>query len=109
MSFFNAIVIISSLSFLFYGLHCLNSDYMKLEFKRYGLEKFRVLTGLLEVSGGLGLLIGLKFEFILKLAALGLGLLMLAGIVVRIKIKDQPLQILPAFTLFLVNFFILIF
>jgi hypothetical protein len=102
------LIIISSLSFLFYGAHCLKSDYMKLEFKRYGLEKFRTLTGVLEILGGLGLLIGLEYKFILQFSSLGLCLLMLSGLVVRIKIKDRFTQILPALILFLFNFYIFI-
>ncbi len=106
MNFFNLVVIISSLSFLIYGGLCVTSDNLKLEFKRYGLEKFRLLTGLLEICGGLGLLIGLKFKTILQPAALGLSLMMLAALIVRVKIKDRPLQALPALILFFINLFI---
>lgn len=81
---------------------------MKLEFKRYGLEKFRTLTGVLEILGGLGLLIGLEYKLILQLSSLGLCLLMLSGLVVRIKIKDPFVQTLPALILFLVNLYIFI-
>lgn len=80
---------------------------MKIEFKRYSLEKLRIVTGFLEILGGLGLLIGLEYTFILKLAALGLAMMMIAALFVRIKIKDSPLQSVPALTLLLINLFIL--
>ena len=106
MSLTYSVILFSSISFLFYGIHCLKSDFMKQEFKRYGLEKFRTLTGVLEILGGLGLLVGLEFNLILKFSSLGLALLMLAGLIVRIKIQDPLIQTLPALTLFMVNLFI---
>ena len=38
---------------------------MKNEFKRFGLEKMGLTTVVLEIIGALGLLFGLKFNFIL--------------------------------------------
>ena len=38
---------------------------MKSEFKRFGLEKFGTITAILEIMGGVGLVIGLKFNEIL--------------------------------------------
>lgn len=109
MSLITLVVIISSLSFLFYGIHCLKSDYMKQEFKRYGLENFRVLTGVLQILGSLGLLAGLEYKLILQLSSLGLAILMFSGLVVRIKIKDRLIQTLPALILLLVNSILLIY
>jgi len=48
-------------AFAIYGAQCLFSASMQAEFIRFGLERFRVLTGILEVLGGVGLLVGLKW------------------------------------------------
>ena len=40
---------------------------MKSEFKRFGLEKMGLTTVVLEIMGALGLLVGLKFYFILMI------------------------------------------
>jgi hypothetical protein len=79
---------------------------MKEEFDRYGLSRFQKLTGLLEVLGALGLLLGLKFKILLTISSSGLALLMLLGFGVRIKIKDSFIQSFPAFFYMLLNFFI---
>ena len=80
---------------------------MKLEFKRYGLAQFRVLTGSLEIIGAAGLLVGLFFNPLLIAAAAGLSLLMLLGFATRLVIKDPFWQCLPSFIFLLVNLYIL--
>jgi uncharacterized membrane protein YphA (DoxX/SURF4 family) len=81
-------VLISGVSFIIYGSLFFLSPPMRNEFKRFGLEKFATLTGILELLGGLGMLVGLKFNFILLISSGGLALLMLLGFGVRLKIKD---------------------
>lgn len=70
---------------------------MRTEFDRYGLARFRSLTGVLEILGAVGVLIGLTVPTIGFLAAAGLSLLMLGGFAVRLRIKDSFLQTLPSF------------
>lgn len=106
MSLLNFLVLLSGIVFLFYGVVCCFSQQMKNEFIRFGLPKFAVLTGVLEIMGGLGMLIGLKIPFILVISSGGLGLLMLLGVGVRIKVKDSILLSTPAFVLMLLNFYI---
>ncbi len=101
------LILISALTFIFYGLVCLLTDHMKLEFGRYGLSQFRKLTGTLELLGGIGILVGLYFTPLLVISSGGLALLMLLGIIVRLKIKDQFLAILPALILMIINLKIL--
>ena len=79
---------------------------MKNEFKRFGLEKIGLATVLLEIIGALGLLVGLKFYFFLMISSLGLALLMLAGLIVRIKLKDSIWISLPALFYMLLNTYI---
>jgi len=94
-------------AFVAYGLSCLRSESMKAEFRRFGLERLRVLTGVLEVLGGLGLLVGLVWPPAMWLSSGGLALLMMLGVGVRVRVKDSLLQTLPALVLMLVNGFIL--
>jgi hypothetical protein len=101
----NIVQLTSAFAFIGYGIACLTTSHMKQEFERYGLQRFRLLTGLLEIAGGTGLLIGLfsSTPFLSLLASLGLALLMICGIGVRLKIKDSFLQCLPAIILLVVN------
>lgn len=98
--------LISSLSFLAYAFSYFNGPHMKNEFKRFGLEKIGLTTVLLEIIGALGLLVGLKFYFILMISSLGLALLMFVGLIVRIKLKDSIWISLPAFFYMALNTYI---
>lgn len=102
-----ALIYISGLTFILYGLLCLMTSHMKAEFQRYGLSNFRQLTGALELLGGIGLLSGLIYTPLLIFSSAGLSLLMLLGTIIRIKVKDRPFEILPAFSLMLINAYIL--
>jgi len=79
---------------------------MKNEFKRFGLEKLGLTIVLLQILGAIGLLVGLKFNFILIISSLGLALLMFAGVIIRIKVKDSLWISLPAFLYMVLNAFI---
>ncbi len=98
--------LISSLSFFAYAFSYFNTPHMKNEFKRFGLEKMGLTTVLLEITGALGLLVGLKFNFILMISSLGLALLMLTGLIVRIKLKDNIWSSLPALFYMVLNAYI---
>ena len=98
--------LISSFSFFAYAFSYFRTPHMKNEFKRFGLEKIGFTTILLEIIGALGLLVGLKFYFFLALSSLGLALLMLAGLIVRIKLKDSIWISLPAFFYMVLNTYI---
>ena len=100
------LIIISSLSFLSYGITHFTSSKMKDEFKRFGLEKFGIMTAILELIGAVGLLVGLMFNAVLLISSGGLSLLMFLGIVVRIKVKDGFIVLLPALIFMLLNMLI---
>lgn len=102
LGFFNAFC------FLFYGASCLFSEKMKLEFDRFQLtNQHRKLTGILQLTGAIGLIIGLLNSGVLAmLASAGLSLLMFLGVGVRIRIKDPIKDTLPAAFFALLNFFI---
>lgn len=100
---------LSIVAFLFYGSSCLLSDGMAMEFERFGLSRFRRLTGALEVLGALGLAAGYFYRPLTVAAAAGLTLLMVLGVLTRLRIRDPLVEILPAFTLLLVNLYILLY
>jgi|TARA_B110000259_G_C13822194_1_gene325157 hypothetical protein len=89
-------ILISSLSFFAYAISYFTSPHMKKEFKRFGLEKIGLLTIILEFIGATGLIVGLKFNPILTISSFGLALLMIFGLIVRIKLKDSVWISLPA-------------
>lgn len=100
------LILISSLSFLGYGIAYFTSPKMKSEFIRFGLSKYGTLTAILEIVGALGLLVGLKYNAILLISSGGLALLMFLGVVVRLKIKDGLLASSPAMFYFGLNLYI---
>ncbi len=83
---------------------------MKNEFIRYGYDRQRALTGYLQLLGGLGLLIGYWVSpWLAGSAAAGLGLMMVFGFGVRLKIKDSFLASSPAFLYAVLNIYLCIF
>jgi len=108
MNLFYICILFSSFSFLFYGVSYFITPNMKNEFKRFKLEKLGLLTIVLEIIGALGLLIGLWYLPLLLLSSGGLALLMLLGLIVRIKLKDSLWITLPAFFFMILNTYILL-
>ena len=97
----------SSLAFIYFGVNCFYSEFIISEFNRYELPKFRKITGFLQLLGAAGLLIGLYFNpLLLLLASTGLCVLMLAGFIVRLKIKDNFIKSSPSFIFAAVNLII---
>ena len=106
MRFLDSLILISSLSFLAYGINWFISPHMKSEFKRFGLEKFGLLTVVLEIGGALGLLAGLYINSILLIASGGLALLMFLGFLTRLRVKDSLWVSLPALFYLVLNSYI---
>jgi hypothetical protein len=100
----NAVLIVfSALSFMGFGASCIWSPYMKREFERYHLGTWRPLVGALQLAAAAGLLAGLSQPWMGRAAAAGLAAMMLAGVGVRIKIKDTVPQMIPALFYMLLN------
>ena len=78
---------------------------MKSEFYRFGLTDIqRKITGVSQVLGGLGFILGYFIDIRISiLSAIGLSILMLAGFVTRLKIKDPIAETLPSFLFMLLN------
>lgn len=100
------IVFSSGAVFIYYGLLCLTTNHMVVEFKRYRLSGFRRIVGVLELLGGLGLILGFYYPILSIFASAGLTVLMCLGTIVRLKTKDPLWEIIPAFTLMLLNGYI---
>jgi hypothetical protein len=100
------LVLFTAFSFLYYGLACLISPRLRIEFERFGLPEYRMLTGFLQLLGSLGIILGLIFPLLGTLASAGLTLLMVAGFITRIKIKDTFIETLPSFFFMLINGYI---
>jgi uncharacterized membrane protein YphA (DoxX/SURF4 family) len=97
------LALLSGGAFIVYGIGCLTAPSMATDFERFGLERLRVFTGVLEVMGGLGLVVGLWSPPVLAAAAAGLTLLMVGAIGARLRQGDGVLLSLPAALLLLVN------
>lgn len=103
---FSALVLFTSISFLCYGVSCLLTSRMQQEFHRFGLARYRCLTGVLQLVGAMGVLAGLALPALGCVAAAGLALLMLLGFGVRLKIRDGLVQSSPALFYLGVNLYL---
>lgn len=101
------LIFLTAITFIIYGILCLCTDHMKVEFKRYGVSKFRSLTGALELLGGVGLIVGSFYRPVLYFSSSGLAVLMFLGVLIRLKTKDPLIEITPAFILMIINLTIL--
>ena len=107
MDYFLTIVLFTATSFLAYGINSFISMRMKKEFVRWGLEKKRKTIAFCQFVAGAGLLLGIEWNFMLILSSLFLAVMMLVAIAVRIKIKDNISDILPAFAYLVLSMIIL--
>ena len=101
------IVIFTSISFIVYGINSFTSNRMVNEYQRWGFGKYRKLIGISQILCGVGLLIGLKYLALLQFASLSLIIMMSLAILVRVKIKDNISEILPAISYLVLSILIL--
>ncbi len=97
---------ISAILFLSYGMGCLVSKRVILDFEHYRLPQLRVLTGVLQIAGALGVIVGHFYPPLLIAASCGLALMMLVAFVTRVKIRDPFYAAVPSFSLFVLNAYI---
>ena len=100
--------VVSIVLFVYYGTACLFSGAMVAEFERFGLSRFRRLTGALELLGGLGLVAGYVVPVLVLVSSTGLTLLMMLGLAARARVRDSLIQMLPALILLAVNLFVVL-
>ncbi len=99
-------ILFSSFSFIGYVISYFVQPNMKNEFRRFKLEKLGFFIIQLQLIGAIGLLVGLKINLLLLISSLGLGLLMLCGVIVRLKLKDNLWISFPALFYMFLNFYI---
>tara|TARA_B100000902_G_C26718555_1_gene625455 strand:- start:225 stop:560 length:336 start_codon:yes stop_codon:yes gene_type:complete len=107
MDIYNIIIVFVSISFIAYGINSFISNKMILEFKRWGLEKRRKEIGGFQLMCGIGILIGLWSNLMLIVSSVVLIIMMLVAVYVRIKIKDNISEILPAIAYLILGIIIL--
>ena len=107
MDEFDIIIVFTAISFIAYGINSFISNRMILEFKRWGLEKSRKEIGSFQLICGIGILIGLKLNSILIFSSVILIIMMLVAVYVRIKIKDNISEIIPALAYLILGIIIL--
>ena len=97
VDYFLVLVLFQGLSFVAYGINSFISKRMKSEFQRCNLKKGRKAIASCQLIGGVALLVGLEWNVMLVLSSSFLCVMMLVAIGVRIKVKDNISDILPAF------------
>lgn len=97
------LTLLSAGAFSFYGYETLFKDPPRGEYERYGMPRLRVFVGCMQLLGALGLVVGLIIGPIGALAATGLLLMMLLGLIVRFQIRDAPRLMVPAASLATIN------
>ena len=107
MDIYNIIIVFTSISFIAYGINSFISNKMILEFRRWGLEKRRKEIGSFQLACGIGILIGLKLNSVLIFSSAILIIMMLVAVYVRLKIKDNISEILPAIAYLILGIIIL--
>ena len=107
MDVYDIIIVFVSISFIAYGINSFISNKMILEFKRWGLEKRRRDIGTFQLACGIGILIGIWVNYILTVSSVILIIMMLIAVYVRIKIKDNISEILPALAYLILGMIIL--
>ncbi|MAV00067.1 MAG: hypothetical protein CMC37_00560 [Flavobacteriaceae bacterium] len=107
MDVINLIIIFTAISFIAYGINSFISKKMISEFKRWGLEKKRKQIGGVQLICGFGILTGIKYNFILISSSIILIIMMLVAVYVRIKIKDNISEIIPAIAYLILGILIL--
>lgn len=101
------ITFFAGVSFIIYGINSFLSQKMVLEFKRWGLEKKRKIIAVSQFICGVILCLGLISKTILFISSSFLVIMMLTAVYVRIKIKDNISEILPAMSYLLIGLLIL--
>tara|TARA_B100000579_G_scaffold431377_1_gene446314 strand:- start:1473 stop:1805 length:333 start_codon:yes stop_codon:yes gene_type:complete len=92
------VIIFTGISFIIYGYSSFISRRMKSEYIRWGYNGQRKVIGSLQFLGGIGLILGLQIDVLLITTSFCFIMMMTMAIFIRIKIKDNITEILPAIT-----------
>ena len=92
------VVIFTAVSFIIYGYSSFISRRMKSEYARWGYNNQRKIVGSLQLLGGIGLILGLQINVLLITTSFCFIMMMTMAIFIRVKIKDNITDVLPAIT-----------
>ncbi len=92
------VVIFTAVSFIIYGYSSFISRRMKSEYARWGYNNQRKIVGSLQLLGGIGLILGLQINILLITTSFCFIMMMTMAIFIRVKIKDNITDVLPAIT-----------
>ena len=92
------VIIFTGISFIIYGYSSFISRRMKSEYARWGYNNQRKIVGSLQLLGGIGLILGLKINVLLITTSFCFIMMMTMAIFIRVKIKDNITDVLPAIT-----------
>ena len=98
-----SLALLSAVPFFYFGAACIWQPRLRHEYRRYGIPNMRVPVGILQLLGATGVLVGLAVAPLGAAAALGLCLLMVSGVVVRVRLRDTLIRMLPAISLAVLN------
>ena len=107
MDYNTILLIFTAVSFIAYGINSFISKRIILEFERWGLAKQRKFIGACQLIGGIGLFIGLEFNAVGIISSVFIIIMMVVAIIVRIRIKDNISDILPAIAYLLLSAMVL--
>lgn len=107
MDTINLIIIFTGISFLVYGINSFYSIKMISEFERWGLKDRRKVIACFQLLCGTLLILGIKYNPMQIMSSTLLIIMMLVAIYVRIKIRDDISEILPAITFLILGVIIL--
>jgi len=97
------LTLISGSAFAVYGYQTLFGLPPRGEFERYGMPKVRQFVGSAQLLGAAGIVLGIRYPLLGAAAASGLTLMMILGLIVRVKIHDAPRLMVPAASFALIN------
>ena len=96
MSYSNLIIGFISFSFIIYGFSGLLSNKMKEEYLRWGFHDYRIIISSIQLLCALFLLFGFFYPFFVIYCSMIFFFMMIGAIVVRLRLRDSFLEILPA-------------
>ena len=101
------LTIFNSVAFFTYGFLCIFTKHMVDEFEEFGLRKCRIMTGVLEICGAAGSIIGYYWNSYLYIfSTSGLMFLVILGIHSRLRVKQPLKQSFQAATFLFLNAFL---
>jgi putative oxidoreductase len=96
--------ILLALMFLMAGFSKFKDKRQVEAFEHYGYPQwFRIVTGIVELVGAIGMIVGIWYPMVAHLAGVWLGITMLVAVITHIRAKDPAKMVLFPAILFVLN------